>query len=155
MKLMTDFISRFGASVHFDEKFMVEEENRFFLLNANLKKLAMEGFFYAGTYLGKVKNDRFFPSFPLLSMIAEGKANKVIVDKKTEWLFICGRDVFKQGTTKVVGSKKKGAYTLVMNQYDECLGFGRITADLDETERGVAVKNISDVGDFLRREKTR
>ena len=155
MKLMTGFISRFGSNFHFDEKFVVEEENRFFLLNANLKKAATESFFFAGTYLGKVKNDRFFPSFPLLSMIAEGKANKVMVDKKTEWLFICGRDVFKRGIVRAVGSKKKGAYTLVINQHDECLGFGRITAALDETERGLAVKNISDVGDFLRREKTR
>jgi len=155
MKLMMDFISRFDSTFHFDEKFVVEEGNRFFLLNANLKKLAMEGFFYAGTYLGKVKKDRFFPSFPLLSMMAEGKANKMIVDKKTEWLFICGRDVFKQGITKVVGSKKKGAYTLIINQHGECLGFGRITVDLDETKRGVAVRNISDIGDFLRREKAR
>lgn len=155
MKLMTDFIKRFGSSFHLDEKIMVEEGDRFFLLNTKLRELTTKGFFYAGTYLGKVKNDRFFPSFQVLSMMAEGKANKVTVDRKTEWLFVCGRDVFKQGITRAVGSKKKGTYTLVMNQHDECLGFGRITAGLDETERDVVVRNISDIGDFLRREKTR
>jgi ribosome biogenesis protein Nip4 len=155
MKLMMDFINRFKSPFRFDEKSIVKEKNRFFLLNAHLREAAVEGFFYTGIYLGKVKNDKFFPSFPLLSMIAEGKANKVTVNEKTEWLFICGRDVFKRGIVKAVGSKKKGACTLVINQHEECLGFGRIIADLDETSRGVVVKNISDVGDFLRREKTR
>jgi ribosome biogenesis protein Nip4 len=42
---------------------------------------------------------------------------------------------------------------LILNQYDECLGFGRIMRDLNEKTNGVVVKNISDVGDFLRRER--
>ena len=155
MKLMPDFIKRFGSPLRLDGALMLKEENRFFLLNANLEKVAMKAFFYAGTYLGKVKNDKFFPSFPLLSMMAEGKANKVMVDRKTEWLFICGRDIFKRGIAEAVGSKKRGAYTLVINQHGECLGFGRITTDLDKTRRGLVVKSISDVGDFLRRERTR
>ncbi len=86
-------------------------------------------------------------------MIAEKKVNKIIVDSKTAWLFICGRDIFKQGILKVMGSKRKGDYTLILNQHDECLGFGRILRNLDEERGGTAVKNISDVGDFLRREK--
>jgi ribosome biogenesis protein Nip4 len=85
-------------------------------------------------------------------MIAEKKANKMIVDKKTEWLFICGRDVFKQGIIKVVGSKRKGDYTLILNQHRECLGFGKILCHLGK-EDGVVIKNIADIGDFLRRER--
>jgi len=87
----------------------------------------------------------------LLTIIAEGNANKVIVDEKTEWLFICGRDVFKQGIVKVIGSKQKGSYALILNQHGECLGFGKILQNLER--EGVAIKNISDIGDFLRREK--
>jgi ribosome biogenesis protein Nip4 len=113
-----------------------------------------ENFLYAGTYLGKIRKKRFFPSFILLRMIAaDKKANKIVVDKKTAWLFICGRDIFTSGIVKTSGSTKKGAYMLVLNQYDECLGFGRITQSLDLKRGGVAVKNISDIGDFLRREK--
>jgi len=89
-------------------------------------------------------------------MIANRKeANKVTADERSEWLFIVGRDLFKRGILKATGSKKKGAYTLVVNQHEECLGFGRILSNLDDNGRKhqVAVRNISDIGDFLRRER--
>jgi len=86
-------------------------------------------------------------------MVAEEKSNRIVVDKKTEWLFICGRDVFKQGIIEVRGSKRKGDHTLILNRHGECLGFGRIVCNLDRERGGVVIKNISDIGDFLRREK--
>lgn len=118
-----------------------------------MKNLIAKDFFYAGTYLGKVKNKRFFPSFNLLRMIAEDEANEIVVDDKSAWLFICGRDIFKKGIVKVVGSKKKGDYALILNGHGECLGFGKILRNLGGEWEGVAVKNILDIGDFLRREK--
>jgi ribosome biogenesis protein Nip4 len=153
MKPINDFMSRFNSSISLDERFIVKKENRYFLLNENLKTLIMENFFYAGIYLGKIKNGKFFPSFSLLRIVAERRANKVIVDNKTAWLFVCGRDVFKRGIVKAVGSKRKGDYTLVLNEHGECLGFGRILCNLGEEKDNVAIKNISDIGDFLRREK--
>jgi ribosome biogenesis protein Nip4 len=153
MKFLKEFVSRFSACISLNENFIVKKGNRYFLLNEKLKNLIGKDFFYAGIYLGKAKNGKFFPSFNLLSMIAQEKANKIFVDKRSEWLFICGRDIFKRGITKVMGSKRKGDYTLILNQYGECLGFGRIVGNLDEIVDGVAVKNISDLGDFLRREK--
>jgi len=153
IKSIMDFVSLFNASVSLDESQIVRKENRYFLINDNLKRLLSKDFFYAGTYLGKIKNGKFFPSFSLLAMIVERKANKIIVGKRTEWLFICGRDIFKQGIIKVMGSKRKGDYTLILNQHGECLGFGKILHNLDEEKDGVVIKNISDVGDFLRREK--
>ena len=42
-----------------------------------------------------------------------------------------------------------------MNEYDECLGFGKIVLNLrgaPDSEQ-IAIKNILDIGDFLRREK--
>jgi len=153
VKQIEDFASRLGASISLNEKLIAENQERYFLLNGSLRKLLAEDFFYAGAYLGRTKNGKFLPSFILLKMIAERKANKIIVDKKTEWLFICGRDVFKQGIMEVTGSNRKGNYTLVLNQHGECLGFGKILCNLDEEREGVVVKNILDVGDFLRREK--
>jgi len=153
MKPIKDFARQFGASISLDESLIVRKENRYFLVNEKLKRLITKDFFFAGTYLGKTRNGKFFPSFNLLSMIAEKEANKIIVDRKTEWLFICGRDIFKQGITKAMGSKRKGTYTLILNQHGECLGFGRILHNLDEEKSGATIKNISDVGDFLRREK--
>ena len=153
MKPITDLLGRFHASIAFNENFIVEKRNRFFLLDENLKKLITDDFFYAGTYLGKIKNGKFFAGFSLLRAIAERSANKIIIDDKTAWLFVCGRDIFKQGILKVHGSKRKGDYTLVLNRHQECLGYGKILTDLEDEREGVAVRNISDIGDFLRRER--
>ena len=153
MKQIKDFVSRFQTRISLDKNLIVKRRDRYFLLDDSLKRLISKDLFYAGTYLGKTKRGKFFPSFNLLRMIAEEKANKVIVDKKTEWLFICGRDIFKQGITEVMGSKRKGDYTLILNQHGECLGFGKILCNLDKVKDGVVIENISDIGDFLRREK--
>jgi ribosome biogenesis protein Nip4 len=153
MKPIKDFVNQLDADISLDECMIVKKGNRYFLLSKNLKKLAKKDFFYAGNYLGKTKKSKFFPSFTLLKMIAQGKANKIIVDRKSEWLFICGRDLFKKGITNIIGSKQKGAYTLILNKHGECLGFGKILHDLDGSQERVAVENVSDIGDFLRREK--
>ncbi|MGQ9530922.1 MAG: hypothetical protein ACUVQX_05615 [Candidatus Bathycorpusculaceae bacterium] len=153
MRLLKRFVNRFSANINLNKNLIVKKGNRYFLLDGKLKKLIRENFFYAGVYLGKVKKETFFPSFNFLSMIAEEKANKISVDKRSEWLFICGRDIFKRGITKTIGSMRRGDYVLVLNQYDECLGFGKLLGNLDDIVDGVAVKNISDLGDFLRREK--
>ena len=156
MKPIADFAKHFGTNLSLDERFVVKKANRYFLLNEKLRSLISDDFFYAGTYLGKVKGDVFFPSFSLLAMIAKRKeANSVVVDDKSEWLFICGRDVFWRGIKKVPRIRKKGELTLVLNTYGECLGFGKMASDSEVKQGGqkVAVKNISDIGDFLRRER--
>jgi ribosome biogenesis protein Nip4 len=152
IKPIDDFVSSFGASISLDESLIMKKRNRYFLLSEGLKKLTLKDFFYAGTYLGKAKNGRFFPGFELLRMMAEKNANKVVVNRKTEWLFICGRDVFKRGIVKAFGSARKSDHVLVLNSYEECLGFGRVVSDLGRQEEKVVIKNISDIGDFLRRE---
>ena len=151
MRALETFTSLFGTKITFNTEFTVEKNQRFYLLSPLLKKV-QGNFYYAGLYLGKVKNGVFFPSFNLLDLLLPVAANKVVVDRKTAWLFICGRDVFGSGVDKVMGSKRKGDATLVLNEFGECLGFGRLTGDLGAAER-VAVKNVLDVGDFLRREK--
>jgi ribosome biogenesis protein Nip4 len=153
MKALMKFAFQLGARFSSNADFTVNKAGRYFLLNEALMKVARKDFYYAGAYLGKVKNGKFFPSFNLLTMLAKGEANKVVVEKKAAWLFICGRDVFRKGIVAVQGSRKKGDHTLVMNEFGECLGFGRIVYSLDgATKSDVAVKNISDIGDFLRRE---
>jgi ribosome biogenesis protein Nip4 len=153
MKAIVKFAFQLGAKISLNPDFIVEKGGRYFLLNEALLKVARKDFYYAGTYLGKVKNGKFFPSFNLLTLFAKGEANKIFVEGKAAWLFICGRDVFRKGVLLVRGSRKKGDHTLVLNEFGECLGFGRIIGSLDETAKTeVVVKNISDIGDFLRRE---
>jgi ribosome biogenesis protein Nip4 len=153
MKAIMKFAFQLGAQFSLNADFTVDKAGRSFLLNEALLKVVRKDFYYAGTYLGKVKNGKFFPSFNLLTMLAKGEANKIVVEKKAAWLFICGRDIFRKGILAVRGSRKKGDHTLVLNEFGECLGFGKIISSLDAAAKTeVAVKNISDVGDFLRRE---
>jgi ribosome biogenesis protein Nip4 len=154
MKAIMKFAVQLGAKFSLNANLTVNKAGRYFLLNKALLGVSRKDFYYAGTYLGKVKNGKFFPSFNLLAMLAEGEANKVVVEKKAAWLFTCGRDVFRTGIVAVRGSRRKGDHVLVLNEFGECLGFGRIVGSLDgAVKKGeVAVKNVSDVGDFLRRE---
>ncbi len=154
MKPIAAFASRFGGRIALNDEFVVEKAQRYYLLNPRLRKLIRSDFYCAGLYLGKIKNGVFFPSFNLLKMLTDVAANKVVVDRKTAWLFICGRDIFRKGIIRACGSQRKGDCTLVLNEFGECLGFGKITENLDEiNNKGVAIRNILDVGDFLRREK--
>jgi ribosome biogenesis protein Nip4 len=154
MKMISGFIGKFNANMSLNQKLIVKKGERYFLLSENLERLITGEFFYAGTYLGKVRDETFFPSFGLLTMIAQTNANKVIVDKKAEWLFICGRDIFKRGIIDASKLLRKGDYTLIVNERGDCLGFGRIVHNIGEKGgKRVVVRNIADVGDFLRREK--
>lgn len=154
MKAIMKFAAQVGAQFSLNADFVVNKAGRYFLLNEALLKVAERDFYYAGTYLGKVKKGKFFPSFNLLTMLARGEANKIVVDKKAAWLFICGRDIFRKGILSVYGSQKKGDHTLVLNEFGECLGFGNIVGRLAEgaDKESVVVENVLDVGDFLRRE---
>jgi ribosome biogenesis protein Nip4 len=153
MKPLIVFASKFGAQIMLNSEFVIEKNQRFYLLNPALRKSVKGDFFYAGLYLGKVKGAKFFPSFNFLNMLQNAAANKIILNKKAAWLFICGRDVLPKGIVKVMGSQRKGDFTLILNEYGECLGFGMIAADLDKEGQEVAIQNVLDVGDFLRRER--
>jgi ribosome biogenesis protein Nip4 len=152
-ELIRDFAMRFGACITIEAATLRDNHGRIFLLKDNLRKHVPEGFYYAGTFLGEVKNGRLVPGFGLLNLITATEAKRVFVDKKTEWLFICGRDVFAEGITKTSGTARKWDYVLVLNSHGECLGFGRVVGDLERKRARVAVKNLLDIGDFLRRER--
>jgi len=152
LKAIENFCSRFGGKVSLQSEFLVEKVGRFYFLNPQLKNVIRSDFFYAGLYVGKLKKGIFFPSFNLLKMLANVANNKIVVNPKAAWLFICGRDLLKDGLVKVYGSQRRGKYTLILNKYGECLGFGRIVGSFDGQGNAVLVKNILDLGDFLRRE---
>jgi ribosome biogenesis protein Nip4 len=154
-ELIKNFVKRFDAQISLDWGLVARKGNKFFYLPQNLKSLVEKNrrYYYVGLPLGKVKHGKFFPSFPLLFMTVEKAKNRIVVDDKAAWLFICGRDIFKEGVMQVEGSREKGSYTLIFNKHGECLGFGRIRQNLDKVKKGVAVENVLDIGDFLRREK--
>jgi len=155
LKALALFLSKFGAKIGVDPELIVEHSQRYYLVSYKLKKFVLmrRNFYSVGLYLGKIKNGIFFPSFNLLNMLVDVAANKVVLDKKAAWLFVCGRDVFRSGVLRVYGSRRKGSFTLVLNDFGECLGFGKIVSSLGDEDSTVVVRNILDVGDFLRREK--
>ena len=154
-RAITDFAAQFGVQIALNLDLMVENTGRFYLVNPALKPLIRPDFFSAGVFLGKAKEGKFFPSFNLLGMLAKKEANRIILDRKAAWLFICGRDVLRKSIVRVQGPGKKDTNTLVFNEFGECLGFGRIVEKLSGAagDNGVAVRNVLDIGDFLRRER--
>lgn len=104
--------------------------------------------FSIGIFIGYNDGAGFHPSFPLLDAILPFTDKKVIVNEKAGWLFICGRDVLKQGIMSSPPGLTKGDLVLVQNERQECLGYGEW-----RDERSVLVKRILDRGDFLRRER--
>ncbi len=154
-KAVTNFAAQFGIDIALNPDLTMEKNGRFYLVNPVVKPLVRGDFFYAGVFLGKAKEGKFFPSFNLLSMLAKKDANRIVVDRKAAWLFICGRDILAKGILRVFSSGKEHSNVLVLNEFGECLGFGRIVGNLNEKgiSNDIAVRNVSDVGDFLRRER--
>jgi ribosome biogenesis protein Nip4 len=154
-RTITDFAAQFGVQIALNLDLMVEHSGRFYLVNPVLKPMVRQDFFSAGVYLGKAKEGKFFPSFYLLGMLAKKEANRIILNKKAAWLFICGRDILRKSIIRVQGPGKKDTNTLVFNEFGECLGFGRIVEKLRDSTVGneIVVRNVLDIGDFLRRER--
>lgn len=102
---------------------------------------------YTGTYLGQ-NRQRFEPSSILLQILAEEPStHKIYVDRDTAWLFVVDKDVFDENIIERTDGVHLGGYCLVMFG-EECIGYGRY-----ETSRDLkVVKNLYDIGDFLRRE---
>jgi ribosome biogenesis protein Nip4 len=150
------FLIQFGIrKVDFGSGTLFVEDNKYFLITPQIQDIIKKTKkpFYVGNYLGKARGKKFFPSISLLNMVSRKSQNKVWVDKKTEWLFVCGRDLFSNGIIKVSPGVKKGTITLILNNNNEVLGFGKVTKSLNES--GAVIENILDIGDFLRRERKR
>ena len=154
-KAITNFAAQFGVEIAINPEFIIEKSGRYFLVNSALKPFVARDYYYAGVFLGKVKGGKFFPSFNLLMMLAKQEASRVVVDAKSAWLFICGRDILGKSVVRFYGSGKRNTNVLVLNEFAECLGFGRIVANLSSlgSKNEIAVRNVSDIGDFLRRER--
>jgi ribosome biogenesis protein Nip4 len=105
--------------------------------------------FSMGLFLGEQKRD-FQPSAALLEIIAKQTEKKIAVNTKSEWLFVCGRDIFEPGilTIDKLQDLKQSELILVQNEHDENLGLGRVQSK----DGKIMIKNVFDRGSFLRRE---
>ncbi len=139
---LDDFTKKFT-----DEKLnnVIKLKRNFFQASGELLKIKdaiKQEPFAIGTYLGSGKP--FHPSTALLDWLGERTEKYVVVDHKAAWLFLCGRDLFAQS---ILEKNTDKGDVLVKNQLGEVLGYGVFTG------RKVAIKNLLDKGDFLRRER--
>lgn len=150
---MKEFIKQFTDKNILDLDRVMQLRSDFFLVSDGLKETLAKTKHvpsFIGIALGK-KKKIFVPSTYLLSKIADATENKIIVNKQGAWLFICGRHVYARSIVSFNKSQKVGDSVLVMNEYGECLGYGKVINLLDSKK--VAVQNLFDIGDFVRRER--
>lgn len=153
MKIIEEFANKFGSNISFANEYTINRDERLFLIDKKLKKYP-KGFFYAGLYLGKIKNGKIIPSLVFLSILSRNEANKVFLNNQASWQFICGKDIFFKGLLSYKGAIIKGDLSLVLNSHNDCLGYGKVVSNIDRKEKNqIFLKNLLDIGDFLRREK--
>ncbi len=133
--------------------FLVDGSNRDLIEIQKTLKEKKTDIFGVGIYLGEEKR-RFAPSPALIELIAaRTDEHKAIVDAKSAWLFLCGRDVFGKAIVRSDDPTGSG-YLLVQNEQDESLGYGLLpSAGARRRSKNVAIRNLLDRGFFLRRER--
>ncbi len=144
MKKLNEFISIF-ANIAMEN--VVKHGRKYYDVSPELQVMSdniSSDLFSIGVFLGE-DSGNFIPSLALLEILARQSTRKVFLNKKSEWLFLCGRDVFEQG---IIRKNVDDGLVLVQNEHDENLGYGR----LYQKGKDLFVKNILDRGDFLRRE---
>jgi len=140
--MLKEFTSTFTDE--FPEGRIWKKGKRFFLVDKDPNDKP----YYTGIYLGSVGKG-FHPSLWLLNWLKTRTKKKMGVDVKGEWMFICGKDIF-QSSVKRISRVDKNETVLVLNRNKECIGYG-----IFQDRKKVAVRNVFDIGDFLRREDKR
>ena len=127
--------------------------NEFFLMDSDIKRVISQIKVkpcFAGIYLGCERGRAFAPSLFLLKKLLFLTNKKICVEPKGEWMFICGKDIFGKSIIKT-NDYRIGELVLVENAHGDCLGYGRVVAELNE--KGKVIEHVFDIGDFLRRER--
>lgn len=105
-----------------------------------------------GLFLGEDKKS-FRPTPALLNLLAKHNTKRIVLDEKSAWLFLCGRDILMQG---VVSSDefKKDELAIVSDADGNILGYGKVLGKFNpKSPSQEYVKNLLDKGDYLRRER--
>jgi len=146
--MLNGFIKKFGIKKGFKD--VLEIKGSYYLIKGELEEIQQhidQKPFCGGIYLGKKKIDWFIPGMYVLEWLNKRTKQKITVDDNAAWLFVCRRDLFAQGIISDTSKLKKNGLVLVLNKEEECLGYGKIV------QGRIFIKNMFDIGDFLRREK--
>jgi ribosome biogenesis protein Nip4 len=112
----------------------------------NIKNGVNRDVYSVGLFLGEEKMG--FSASPalidLISKFPDSQSKKIFINKKAEWLFLCGRNVLSESIAKNPNGLSEGL-VLVQNEEDENLGYG-----LFKREDTLIIKHILDKGRYLR-----
>jgi len=95
-----------------------------------------------GVLLGTIAKNSFVASIALLRHIAPHTQKKIILNEKSAWLFVCGRDAFEQN---IMSGDKKSSLVIVLDEQDNVLGLAKKTPQF--------YKNMLHIGTFLKENK--
>jgi ribosome biogenesis protein Nip4 len=112
----------------------------------NIKNGVNRDVYAIGTFLGEEKMG-FSPSPALIDLISkfpDAQSKKIFVNRKAEWMFLCGRNVLSGSIAKNPSNLFEGL-VLVQNEQDENLGYGQF-----KMEDTLIIKHIMDKGRYLR-----
>jgi ribosome biogenesis protein Nip4 len=111
----------------------------------NFMKEMSTDFFSIGTPLGETKRD-FIPTPELVDFLSHHSDRKVFIGPKSEWMFLCGKDIFRKGIANNTLEKNRGR-VFIFNKYEENLGIAKFMENRD-----VPLQHIMDKGAYVRKE---
>ena len=144
--MVESFFKRLGVQP-MDESRLVVLGKEAFDVSSEVKHV-MQKVPRSAVYAGKVVlryGKVLIPGISLLEELGKKVPRKVWVKPKGEWLFICGRNILPGNIAKTKGDPNPGDAVVVLNQHDECIGYG----EFQEKQ----ITRWFDIGDFLRRER--
>ncbi|MCF7798348.1 hypothetical protein K9M74_00425 [Candidatus Woesearchaeota archaeon] len=92
-----------------------------------------------GLFLGTRNKHHFTPSINLLRLITPHTSQKIVLNEKAAWLFVCGRDAFPNN---VLSGDMDAKQVIVQNEEGEVLGMAKKTPEF--------YKNIVHAGQLLK-----
>lgn len=137
--MLKEFIKRFTEEEFSDFDKIIKISQEYYLVAEELRELSKKTGrqpLFIGRFLGK-EGKMFKPSLWLLQELVRKSDKRIILFKDSEWKYICKKDV--KTNEKIEGD------VLVVNLFGECIGNG--------TLKNSMLKNVFDIGDFLRRER--
>jgi ribosome biogenesis protein Nip4 len=150
MRSLNELLAAVGVKTSYDEETLLKINTKRFSVGEELGNFMLDRrqLVYAGRYLGKTRRE-FLPSSILLDELSRVEGlNRIHVDADIAWLFVCGRDIFGENVRSAEGEFADGNAFLVMFG-GSCLGYGVV----EPFEGRLILRNVLDIGDFLRREK--
>lgn len=142
MNELEHFIAQFW-DVKINTAFIKKKAKEFYLISEKTKDFIdkfPEEPVSAGVLLGSAKKTGFQPTPALLNLINEQTNQKIILNDKSSWLFICGRDIFLEGIEENLNPDAKTV--IVLNDKKEVIGVA--------IKKFKQYNNMYDIGIFLR-----